>query len=179
MLLLCVFLCLTPVFAKLKWLLKYHLKIIQINNEPFKDKYLLSNIPIDIHTRKKYDCGYQIATNREKSRGGGGAPYLHQTAGALNDEVRTDSAVCGWEELISGVMTQGATLGGVFPSTPTQPAFSSWAARNRKGARRKKAAWSRNKKNIHSQMVWPWHMFPKGVGRGERVSGEKKETTTV
>lgn len=178
MLLLCVFLCLTPVFAKLKWLLKYHLKIIQINNEPFKDKYLLSNIPIDIHTRKKYDCGYQIAPNREKSRGGGGAPYLHQTAGAPNDEVRTDSAVCGWEELISGVMTQGATLGGVFPSPPTQPAFSSWAARNRKGARRKKAAWSRNK-NIHSQMVWPWHMFPKGVGRGERFSGEKKETAAV
>ena len=104
---------------------------------------------------------------------------MHQTAGAPNDEVRTDSAVCGWEELISGVMTQGATLGGVFPSPPTQPAFSSWAARNRKGAGRKKAAWSRNKKNIHSQMVWPWHRFPMGVGGGERFSGEKKETAVV
>lgn len=111
--------------------------------------------------QKKYDCSYQIAPNWEKSREGGRPLLFLQTAGALNGEVRTSLTPLRLGGAISRVTTQGATLEGVFPSPPTQPAFSSWAASNRKGARKKKGDWSRNKKNIHSQMVWPWHMFPK------------------
>lgn len=87
---------------------------------------------------KKYNCSYQIAPNWEKYLEGGRPLFFLQTAGALNGEVRTSLTPLRPGGAISRVTTQGATLEGVFPSPPTQPAFSSWAARNRKGARKKK-----------------------------------------
>ena len=87
------------------------------------------------------------------------------------------SPLCGWEELISWVMTPGATLKGVFPSPPTQPAFSSWAARNRKGAREKKETGVGIRRIFI--LRWSGHGICFLSGGKKRDSLVKKETAVV
>lgn len=135
---LCICLCIISIFAKLNWLVKYHLKVFEINNEPFKEKYLLNNSPTDTHTWKRYDCGNRIALNWEKARLGD-LPLFLQISGTLNGKVRIwlTPLVLGGADL-QGHDSRGHVGMNMLPLLPTRPAFSLWAANNRKGARKEK-----------------------------------------